>query len=378
MKKHIGILFPILVIMGMIYHSDTYAVKHIVHVGNFYFNPSSLNVSVGDTVRWQWDAGSHTTTSGVIPAGATNWDQNINSSSQNFEYPVQVAGLYNYVCTLHAAMGMIGTFTASGASPSLSVTPANQNVPSTSGITSFSVTSNSGWTATSNTTWCTVPSGGTGNGTINASYSINASFDQRVATISVSVAGLPVQNVTVTQAGAVRTLAVAPPSQNVAQNAGTTSFDVISNTTWTAVSNAGWCSATPSGSGNGTITATYVANSTTSVRIATISVSVTGLPVQIVTVVQAASTVGVGENTDLSVRIYPNPSRGLFKVTLGNTLEEATEISLLDISGRIINTGMVNGSGEMTFDLSESPNGYYFVRLKSGSGTSVRRIVIID
>lgn len=291
MKTNIRILFSFLLILGLGFHSETYAVKHIVHVGNFYFNPSSLNVSVGDTVRWQWDAGSHTTTSGVIPAGANNWDENINSSSQNFEYPVQVAGLYNYVCTPHASMGMIGTFTASGASPSLSVTPANQNVPSTSGITSFSVTSNSDWNVTSNATWCTVPSGGTGNGTINANYSINASFDQRIATISVSV---------------------------------------------------------------------------------------TGLPVQIVTVVQAASTVGVGENTDLSVRIYPNPSRGLFKVTLGNTLEQATEISLLDISGRIINTGMVNGSGEMTFDLSESPNGYYFVRLKSGSGTSVRRIVIVD
>jgi hypothetical protein len=275
-------------------------------------------------------------------------------------------------------MGMVATLTATAAAVTLSVTPANQNVTSSSGTTSFSVISNSNWNVVSNATWCTVPSTGTGNGIINVVYSANSSFTQRIATISVSVAGLPVQNVTVTQDAATRTLSVTPPSQSVTQNAGTTAFDVISNTTWTVVSDAAWCAVTPSGTGNGNITATYATNSTTASRIASISVFVTGLPVQIVTVIQEASTVGVVENHDQTIRIFPNPSRGLFKVAMENTSAGEIEVSLLDISGRTILTETINGSSETTFELSEAPRGYYFVRLKSDSGTSVRRVIIID
>ena len=375
MKKHI--LLFILIIAGLAYHSGSYAVTHIINVGNFYFSPSSLNVNVGDIIRWEWVEGSHTTTSGIIPAGADDWDEIINTSNQDFEYDVDFAGVYNYVCTPHAGMGQVGTFTAAAAAPTLSVTPSNQNVPAAQGQTIFMVNSNSNWTVTCNASWCTVPSSGSGNNDIEAEYDENTSLVQRVATITISVTGLPVQMVTVTQSGAAATLSVSPPSQNVSQNSGSTEFDVNSNTSWTATSDAVWCTVNPSGNGNGTITANYGTNATFSVRIATISVSVAGLPVQTVTVVQAASTVGVGENHDQSIRIYPNPSRGLFKVSLENTAE-STEVSLLDISGRTISTGSFNGSDGMTFDLSESPRGYYFVRIKNDAGTAVRRIVLID
>jgi plastocyanin len=375
MKKHI--LLFILIIAGLAYHSGSYAVTHIINVGNFYFSPSSLNVNVGDIIRWEWVEGSHTTTSGIIPAGADDWDEIINTSNQDFEYDVDFAGVYNYVCTPHAGMGQVGTLTAAAAAPTLSVTPSNQNVPAAQGQTIFMVNSNSNWTVTCNASWCTVPSSGSGNNDIEAEYDENTSLVQRVATITISVTGLPVQMVTVTQSGAAATLSVSPPSQNVSQNSGSTEFDVNSNTSWTATSDAVWCTVNPSGNGNGTITANYGTNATFSVRIATISVSVAGLPVQTVTVVQAASTVGVGENHDQSIRIYPNPSRGLFKVSLENTAE-STEVSLLDISGRTISTGSFNGSDGMTFDLSESPRGYYFVRIKNDAGTAVRRIVLID
>jgi plastocyanin len=375
MKKHI--LLFILIISGLVYHSGSYAVTHIIHVGNFYFTPSSLNVNVGDIIRWEWDAGSHTTTSGIIPAGADDWDEIISSANQDFEYDVDFAGVYNYVCTPHAGMGQVGTFTAAAAAPTLSVTPSNQNVPAGQGQTIFAVNSNSNWTVTSNASWCTVPSSGSGNNDIEAEYTENTSLVQRVATISISVTGLPVQMVTVTQAGTAATLSVSPPSQNVAQSAGTTAFTVNSNTNWSASSDATWCNVNPSGSGNGQISASYTANPTFAVRIATISVSVPGLPVQTVTVVQAGSTVGMGENKEQAIQIYPNPSRGLFKVSMENT-SESTEISLIDISGRTISTGSVSGSDGMTFDLSESPRGYYFVRIRNEAGTAVRRIVLID
>jgi plastocyanin len=376
MKTNIYKVLPLIIILGLLIHAQTFAVKHVVHVGNNFFNPTSLNVSVGDTIRWQWDAGNHTTTSGTIPSGAASWDEIINSSNLNYEYRVTVSGVYNYVCTPHAAMGMVASFTAAGAAPTLSVTPSNRNVTASAGTTSFSINSNSNWNVTCNASWCTVPSSGTGSATLDVDFTANSSLVQRVANIVVTVSGLPSQTVTVTQAGAAATLAVSPPSQNVSQVAGIANFNVTSNTVWTAMSDASWCTVTPSGNGNGTLAATYSANSVTSARTATISISVTGLPVQTVTVVQAASTVGMNETELQMVNIHPNPSKGQFRVAFSKSTENI-EVTILDISGKIITTTTAVNAGEMNFDLSSATRGYYFVRIKTDTGTTVKRIVIV-
>jgi len=67
---------------------------------------------------------------------------------------------------------------------------------------------------------------------------------------------------------------------------------VISNANWIVSSDASWCTASTGGSGNGTIVADYTENTGSTARTATISVTVTGLPVQNVTVSQAKSPIG--------------------------------------------------------------------------------------
>ena len=364
----------------MLFNIPSFAVKHVVLVGNFFFNPSSLNVSVGDTVHWQWSAGSHTTTSGVIPSGAASWDDPINSSSPTYDYLVTAAGTYNYVCTPHAAMGMIGTFTATTFVPTLSVSPSNRNVAAASGSTSFSVTSNSGWTSSSNAGWCTVGAGGTGNGTISASYTANTSVTQRVATITVMVSGLPDQTVTVTQAGAAPILTVGPASQNVPASAGTTAITVTSNTTWTSVSNAAWCTVAPSsGSGNGSVTATYSANPANVIRVATITTTVSGLTPQTVTITQAASTVGIASPVMAhEIQVYPNPNHGTFTVNVGAFRDASVEATITDMSGKTISARTLSGTGEYNFDLSQALKGIYFIRLSTGNLSTVKRIEFIN
>lgn len=83
-----------------------------VNVQDFQFVPASLNVTVGDTVKWQWINGSHTTTSMVIPGGASAWDEPMTISNQTYRYRVSVAGMYTYKCTPHFP-GMEGSFNAS-------------------------------------------------------------------------------------------------------------------------------------------------------------------------------------------------------------------------------------------------------------------------
>lgn len=78
------------------------------------FDPQNFSVSVGDTIRWVWTSGLHTTTSADIPAGAAAWDSFLMETVPMFEYVVTVPGTYNYVCTPHVNIGMIGSFTATG------------------------------------------------------------------------------------------------------------------------------------------------------------------------------------------------------------------------------------------------------------------------
>ena len=378
MKKITSFISVLMFLAAMVFNIPAFAVKHVVLVGNFFFNPSTLSVSVGDTVRWVWSSGSHTTTSGVIPGGAANWDELITSSNTSFEYPVTVAGTYNYVCTPHVAMGMVATFTAVAFVPTLTVSPSNRDVSATAGTTIFSVISNSNWTSSSNSGWCTVGAGGSGNGTLSANYSQNTSVTQRIATITVMVAGLPDQTVTVTQAGAARTLSVSPDNQNVGATSGTTIFNVVCNTDWTSSSNAAWCTVTPSGSGVGSITATFEANLTNSIRIATITTTVSGLTPQTVTVAQAASTVGVDEQALGRLQIYPNPTKGLFKLYVGNFLDKAAEVTIMDINGKSIVSRICSGATDYAFDLSQEPKGYYFVRIIIEGNLTVRRLVLIN
>lgn len=106
-------LLPILLSAFLVFMitSTRAAIVVITQEGNT-FSPDNVSVQVGDTVRWVWTSGSHTTTSATIPVGAAAWDSQLTSSVTQFDYKVTTEGLYNYVCTPHAAIGMIGTFTA--------------------------------------------------------------------------------------------------------------------------------------------------------------------------------------------------------------------------------------------------------------------------
>ena len=126
MKTSKNTLTVILIGIILLYSLPAGATKWVVNVQNFSFAPANLpGVHVGDTIRWVWVSGSHTTTSTTIPFGAAAWDHPITSTNTSYEYPVTVAGAYNYKCTPHEAMGMVGSFTATALNPVLtSISPS--------------------------------------------------------------------------------------------------------------------------------------------------------------------------------------------------------------------------------------------------------------
>lgn len=255
--------------------------------------PSNQNVTAaaGTTqfsvlTNSSWTATSNQTWCSIASASGignstlvVNYDENTGNQARIADITVTVSGLPPVVVTV----------TQAAATVTLSVTPANQNVTASAGNTAFMVTAPGAWTAVSNQAWCTVTPSGSGNGNLTATYTENTAASQRVAEITVSANGFPSVLVTVTQNGSSLFLNVDPANQNVTSDAGVTSFNVSTNSGWTAASNQSWCSVTPSGSGNGIIEASYESNSALSVRVAIITVTVAGLTPVTVTVTQDAS-----------------------------------------------------------------------------------------
>ena len=98
MKK----LYTILVLI--VAFSQAHAALHIITVSDNQFTPATLNAECGDTVKWVWESGDHTTWSNSIPTGASPWVESINSIDTTYSYQVNEAGTYNYICYFHAMM----------------------------------------------------------------------------------------------------------------------------------------------------------------------------------------------------------------------------------------------------------------------------------
>ena len=162
------------------------------------------------------------------------------------------------------------------------------------------------------------------------------------------------------------TLTVTPANQNVMATTGNTTFDISSNTSWTCVSDANWCTVTLSGTGNGTINAFFSQNTGNLIRTANILVSAQGAPSQTLTITQLASFVSIKENPEISFRLFPNPTTGIFTITNTSTRSTGMEIRVFESSGRLVSSQYSIDGAECTYDLSAYPRGLYYVKVVCG------------
>ncbi len=98
-----------------------------VQAAGFSFTPASLNANVGDTVKWVWVSGIHTTTSTTIPSGAVSWDAPLDVNNTSYTYVITQPGHYDYICFFHQTFGMVGEINAA---PS-GIKPAGTTIPET-------------------------------------------------------------------------------------------------------------------------------------------------------------------------------------------------------------------------------------------------------
>jgi len=88
------------------------ATLHIVNQIGTTFDPPSVPIVEGDTVRWVWSAGGHTVTNGtgaVDPNAGVLFDATLDTFNPTFEYVFMTAGTYPYFCRPHELFDMKGT-----------------------------------------------------------------------------------------------------------------------------------------------------------------------------------------------------------------------------------------------------------------------------
>lgn len=79
-----------------------------IRLSGVSFSPSEVTISVGTTVRWVVDAGTHTVTpDNPDQPGAWTGTGNLDSG-QSFSYTFSQAGTYDYHCAPHRSQGMTG------------------------------------------------------------------------------------------------------------------------------------------------------------------------------------------------------------------------------------------------------------------------------
>ncbi len=114
-----------LVFAFLLFVSTAYSTTWTVQAAGFSFTPSTVAVTVGDTVKWQWVEGIHTTTSTTIPAGAAAWNAPLDAVNTTYKYVVTLPGMYNYICIPHQTFGMVGVINASP----IGIKPIGTSVP---------------------------------------------------------------------------------------------------------------------------------------------------------------------------------------------------------------------------------------------------------
>ncbi|MFB6195458.1 MAG: plastocyanin/azurin family copper-binding protein [Haloplanus sp.] len=84
----------------------------------YYFDPHVAWISPGGTITWKVASGTHTTTAYHsthyeplrMPEGATPWDSGmLTEPGATFEHTFETEGVYDYFCTPHESMGMLGS-----------------------------------------------------------------------------------------------------------------------------------------------------------------------------------------------------------------------------------------------------------------------------
>ena len=96
---------------------------HTINAGNFFFDPDTLTIEVGDTIQWINTEGFHNVNADISTLTGESFNNPESFASDPTSDAIlltrvfTIPGVYNYDCAVgnHAEMGMVGTFIVTAA-----------------------------------------------------------------------------------------------------------------------------------------------------------------------------------------------------------------------------------------------------------------------
>ena len=257
--------------------------------------------------------------------------------------------------------------------PSLTVSQNALSATPAAGNNTVNVVTNIAWNASCDQTWCTVsPSSGTNNGTVTVTWAENTATVQRAATITVSGTGVLSQTITLTQTGVTPALSVSPTSKSIVADGENFDITVSSNIAWKVTAESWIILSQPTGTGNGTVTATCAANPNITQRTGTITFSGAGVSHQTITVTQAAKAISFSVSPG-SQSVAPISGTTTFNVAANTTWSASETENWLSIAQAGTNG---NGIITVTYTANSTTNQRTGTITISGTGFTSQTVTV--
>jgi plastocyanin len=346
----------------LLFTLNAYSFTQIVTVQNHVFTPSTFTINLGDTVKWTWINGSHTTTSLGIPSGAAAWNHSINTNNKTFIYVPTVAGLYNYKCTPHQAIGMVGNFTVASSCP-----PASAQISASSATTfcnggSVLLTSSTsaniaayqwkkGGTNIANATSSTYTT------TVKGSYTLMVTNNcgNTATSNAISVTVNPLPTATITPSGTVD-ICTGDSVVMQASTAASQTYQWQRNSTNIA----------------GATGTSYTAKTAGNYRVIVTKTTTGCIKNSMLTRVAITSCLISSNNN--TIKIFPNPSSGDFHISIPSYKNDQYSLSVFDGSGNLVGNKKI-ASNDFSFGGELKP-GIYLIRVKNGNAVIFEEKII--
>jgi len=89
-------------------------------------------------------------------------------------------------------------------------------------------------------------------------------------------------------------------------------------------------------------------------------------------IINEATTSGIAENTEKNIKFFPNPTADKLNLTFA---EKASNLKVLDIMGREVHS-QAKVELESQLDVSQLPNGTYFLQVEQNKLLQLKRFVV--
>lgn len=308
---------------------------------------SNTNWSVTDNQAWISVTPTSGTNNGSVSVSVT---QNTGTASRSGTVTFTGGGITRTVSVTQAP----------STGNTLTVAPTSLSFSAPAGSSTVSVTSNVSWTVTDNQTWISAsPTTGANNASVIVSVTQNTGTTSRSGTVTIAGGGIT-RTIAVTQAApSANTLTVSPTSLTLGAAAGSGTFGITSNVSWTVTDNQTWLTVSPtSGSNNATITVTATQNTATTARTGTVTVTGGGLTRTVAVSQNAAGTTPCSNPTTITLPFTRDGAGSFCWFTTGNIANvNSWNLQTLEINGVTFTNQWVG-----TSNLPPRINGGYYIR----------------